>query len=53
MMWRLVKAVFVLTGFAALALTAYAYVGPIFVAEDFAPPVQEVTKPVTLEVGEQ
>jgi hypothetical protein len=49
-MWRLIKAVLVLVVLAALALVAYAYVGPIFFAEDFAPPVEEVTKPVTLEV---
>ncbi|HKL70380.1 hypothetical protein [Salibaculum sp.] len=50
MLWRLIKAVLVLTVFAALALIAYAYVGPIFFAEDFAPPVEQVTQPVTLEV---
>ena len=50
MVWRLIKAVLVLTIFAALGLIAYAYIGPIFFAEDFAPPVEQVTKPVTLEV---
>ncbi|NBD28986.1 MAG: hypothetical protein GVY31_02975 [Alphaproteobacteria bacterium] len=50
MMWRLTKAVLVLVVLAALAFMAYAYIGPIFFAEDFAAPVDEVTKPVTLEV---
>jgi O-antigen/teichoic acid export membrane protein len=53
MVWRLIKAVLVLTILAALGLIAYAYIGPIFFAEDFAPPVEQVTKPVTLEVEER
>lgn len=50
MIWRLILLVLALGVLAALAFIAYAYVGPIFFAEDFAPPVQEVIKPVTLEV---
>ena len=48
-MWRLLKVLIVLAILAALAFVAYAYLGPIFFAEDFAPPVEQVIKPVTLE----
>jgi hypothetical protein len=48
-MWRLVKAVFFLSLLAAVALVAYAYVGPIFFPDDFAPPSQEIKLPVILE----
>ena len=48
-LWRLIKALLVLAVLAALAFVAYAYVGPIFFASDFAAPVQEVVKPVTLD----
>ncbi|KPP88867.1 MAG: UDP-glucuronate decarboxylase N-terminal [Rhodobacteraceae bacterium HLUCCA08] len=49
MVWRLIKLVFALAVLAAIAFVAYAYLGPIFFAEDFAPPVEQVIKPVTLE----
>ncbi|PHQ82402.1 MAG: hypothetical protein COB65_09050 [Thalassobium sp.] len=49
-MWRLIKFLLFLVVLAALALIAYAYVGPIFFPADFAAPVEEVTKPVTLDV---
>lgn len=48
-MWRLIKAVVVLCVLAAVALTAFAYVGPILFPDEFAPPVRDVTLPVTLE----
>ena len=48
-MWRLIKALFFLAVLAALALIAYAYAGPLFFPGDFAPPSQQVTRPVTLE----
>ena len=34
---------------AGIALVAYAYVGP-FLGVDFAPPTQEITTPLTLDV---
>lgn len=49
MMWRLIKLVFALAILGAIAFVAYAYLGPIFFAEDFAPPVEQVIKPVTLD----
>lgn len=51
MIWRLIKLLLALGVLAALAFIAYAYVGPIFFAEDFTPPVSEIVKPVTLEVN--
>jgi len=48
-MWRLIKALLFLIILGALALIAYAYVGPIFFPSDFAPPTEEVTRPVTIE----
>ena len=48
-MWRLIKALFFLAVLGALALIAYAYAGPVFFPGDFAPPSQQVTRPVTLE----
>jgi hypothetical protein len=47
-MWQLIKILFVLVVMAAIAFVAYAYLGPIFMANDFAAPVQEVVLPVTL-----
>lgn len=49
MLWRLMKLLFALAILAAIAFVAYAYLGPIFFAEDFAAPVERVVKPVTLE----
>lgn len=48
-MWRLIKALLFLIILGALALIAYAYIGPIFFPEDFAAPSEEVTRPVTLQ----
>lgn len=48
MLWRLIKLLCVLAILAAIAFVAYAYVGPIFMPNDFAAPVEEVVKPVTL-----
>lgn len=47
-MWRLIKFLFLLIVLAAIAFVAYAYLGPIFVPADFAPPVEEIIQPVTL-----
>lgn len=52
MLARLIKLVVYLVILAGLALVAYAYVGPIFMPEDFNPPVEEVRKPVTLDLSE-
>lgn len=49
-MWRAFKVLIFLTALGALGLVAYAYIGPLFFAEDFAPPIEEVTKPVTLDL---
>ena len=48
-MWRLIKVLFVLSILTAIAFVGFAYVGPFFMEDDFAPPVREVTQPVTLE----
>lgn len=48
-MWRLIKLILILALIAAAALIAYAYVGPIFFQDDFAPPVRTISEPVTLE----
>jgi hypothetical protein len=50
-MWRLIKALLFLIIAAAVALVAYAYVGPLFFPGDFAAPSQEVTQPVTLDTN--
>ncbi len=47
-MWRLIKALLVLAVLAGLGLVAYAYVGPVFFPDDFAPPSRTVTQDVTL-----
>ncbi len=49
MMWRLIKAIFFLGLLAAVALVAYAYVGPVFFPADFAAPSVENRVPVVLE----
>lgn len=49
-MRRLVKAVVYLLVLAVLAFLAYAYVGPIFFAADFAAPQSEVSAPVSLDL---
>lgn len=48
-MWRLIKVIFFLAVLAGAALIAYAYVGPFFFEDDFAPPIRTVTEPVVLE----
>lgn len=47
-MWRLIKFLFVLVILGGFAFLAFAYLGPIFMPDDFAAPVEEVIKPVTL-----
>lgn len=49
MLWRLIKLLLVLAFLAGLAFIAFAYLGPIFLVDDFAPPIGEVTEPVTLQ----
>ncbi|WP_377505222.1 hypothetical protein [Octadecabacter sp. R77987] len=49
-MWRLIKLLLFLVVLAAVALVAYAYIGPVFFPADFAAPSEVVTKPVTLGV---
>ena len=49
LLWRLIKLLFVLAVLGAIAFVAYAFLGPIFVPNDFPAPVTEVIKPVTLE----
>ncbi|WP_187292593.1 hypothetical protein [Octadecabacter antarcticus] len=46
----MIKFFFVLVVLAAAAFVAYAYLGPIFMPNDFSAPVQEVVKPVTLGI---
>ena len=50
MIWRLIKILFFLGVLAALALVAYAYLGPVFFPADFAAPAQAVSEPVSLSV---
>ncbi len=50
-MWRLIKFLFLLVVLAAIAFVGFAYLGPIFIPTDFAAPVEEVVKPVTLGGG--
>jgi hypothetical protein len=47
-MGRIIKWLIYLGALGAVALVAYAYVGPYFGA-DFSPPQTEVRKPVTLD----
>ena len=47
-MWRLIKFLVVLAVLAAIAFVGFAYLGPIFMPNDFAAPVEQVIKPVTL-----
>jgi len=49
-MWRLIKTLFILVLLAAVAFVAYAYAGPLFFPNDFAPPSTQITQPVTLDV---
>lgn len=51
MLWRLIKILFYLIVLSAIALVAYAYVGPIFFPADFAAPSQTTVTPITLEVN--
>lgn len=47
-MGRIVKWLFYLMVIGAIALVAYAYVGPFFGA-DFSPPQTEIRQPVSLD----
>jgi len=49
-MWRLIKVLLILAVLAAIALVAYAYVGPLLLPGDFEPPVREVTQPLDLDL---
>ncbi|SHG22813.1 hypothetical protein [Cognatishimia maritima] len=48
-MGKLIRALFFLIIFATVALTVYAYLGPIF-GVDFSAPQQEIREPVALDV---
>lgn len=50
-MWRVIKALIFLTAIAAIGLIGYAYIGPFFFADDFAPPLEQVVEPVTLDLN--
>ena len=50
-MWRAIKVLIFLTALAAIGLIGYAYIGPLFFAQDFAPPLEEVVEPVTLDLN--
>ena len=52
LIWALVKAALILAVLAVLGVLAYAYVGPMLFPDDFAAPATEVTKPVTLGIGQ-
>ena len=47
-MGRIIKLLFYLAVLGAIALVAFAYIGPFFGA-DFSPPSREVRQPVTLD----
>ena len=49
-MGRLFKWIFILALVAALALVAYAYIGP-WLGADFSPQQQEIRQGVTLDAG--
>lgn len=47
-MWRLIKVLAVLALLAGIAMVAYAYLGPLVMPDDFAPPLRDVSEPVDL-----
>lgn len=47
-MWRLIKLLLVLAVLVAVAVVAFAYLGPVLMPDDFAPPLREVVEPVDL-----
>ena len=51
MLWRLIKVLFWLFVLGAIALVLYAYLGPIFMADDFRAPSETVTETVELPGG--
>lgn len=46
--WYLIKLLVVLAVLCGIAFVGYAYLGPIFMADDFTAPVQQIVIPVTL-----
>ncbi len=48
-LWRLFKLLIFLAVLGGLGLIAFAYVGPIFLPQDFAAPEMRVEEPVVLE----
>jgi hypothetical protein len=50
-MWRMIKFLFWLALLAAIALVAYAYLGPIILPDHFVPRVTDVTAPVELDLN--
>lgn len=47
-MWRLIKLLLILAVLAGVGLVAFAYLGPLLMPDDFAPPVRQVVQPVDL-----
>lgn len=50
-MWRLFKALIFLSILGGIGLVGFAYLGPIFMRSEFAPPAEQVIKPVELDLG--
>ena len=51
MLWRLIKFLLLLVILGAIALVAYAYVGPVLFPSDFAAPAALITEPIILDVN--
>lgn len=49
MLWKLIKFLIFLLVLAGLGLVAFAYLGPILMPAEFAPPSTQIVQPVTLE----
>lgn len=52
MIWKLIKLLFALAILGAIALIAYAYIGPIFMPDDFTAPQEEIHQPIEIDLGE-
>lgn len=48
MLWKLFKLLIFLAVLGAIGFVAYAYLGPIFLPQDFAAPQERVIEPVVL-----
>lgn len=51
MLWRLIKFLFVIAILGGILFVVYAYLGPIFMPDDFAAPAGPASQPITLEVN--